>query len=377
MQGPAGPARFWPIVRKLSLGAGIALGVGIILYSIGDIVLIGDFFGQLNAGFPQFYGLTLFAVFMFLLFGTSVIRVSLAYSKERLRGGRIMSTAVIGSVYLIVQGAALMSLANQLGASTSIGTTITNNGILLIASGILIIVAGALLLQSNQTSRIAGGVIAIVAAGLLTDLIYAQGSATTLLSSVSSSNLPAIYTTLALQSLSRLPGVTGSFTLSTPGYFLASYWAEIGALIVGAVGLLAWSVLQNRKEAKYAAAIGGAALFIYAVGLAVYGFQTSTTILGAAGSVSTSNLTGYPSRLLSESQIVGWSLLIAGIGGILALIASGFGIALTAVGARPLMVQQQSVAVPVGAMGGAFCRKCGAQARLGDTNCRSCGAALA
>ncbi len=379
VQGQTGLVRFWPIARKLVLGTGITLGAGIILYSIADMILIADGFGQ-SPGYlntPTYLPITLFGLFIFFLLGTSVIRVSLTYSRGKLQGGRLMGTIFLGSLYLIVLGVALLSFANNLVGSTStgIGATIANNGILLIASGVLMIISGAFLRKSSQASRIAGGVLSIVAGALLAILINGQSSSSSISFSslVSSSNLPFIFEAGLLQ---PVIGVTGSSTLSTPGFFLASYWAEIPAVILGAVGLLAWSVLYNRKEARYAVAIGVAAFLVYGIGLMVNGFQTSATIFNAVGSISSSNLTGYASRVLSESQLLAWSLLIAGIGGVLALVASGMGIALAVLGVRPMIVQEQKAVVPVSATGGVFCRKCGAQARLGDTFCPSCGAGL-
>lgn len=91
MQGASGPARFWPIARKLGLGAGVAVGIGVILYSIGDMFLIGDSVSQTgNVGLTQYVAISLFGLFIFLLLGASIIRRGLAYNGQRLRGRGII-----------------------------------------------------------------------------------------------------------------------------------------------------------------------------------------------------------------------------------------------------------------------------------------------
>ncbi len=340
------------LVRKLGLAAGLFVSVSFIIVGISALGILAYTLslGQnvLATSPLRFWiGSSAWTQVMLILLGVCLLAVSVSFSRGTLSRPLLVFSSVIGALYVVSLGVALFSLPSQSSQFVSqfSSSTLTTNGILLIISGLLILVATPFLIHNVQSSRIIGGGFSVVIAVLLATVINGQSSPiqTTYPLIITNPSLPNIFQT------SFVPASSQS-QFQTFGLFLSTAWAETVALILGSIGLLASAVLAGRREQYAAVLLGTVAFSIYGVGLGLASFQNSIILFNIVGLLT--NAAGSASAL---GPMIAWlgllaaSLLIAGLGGVLVIAASGAGVGLST---QKLAKQFTLTAKTMGALAG-------------------------
>ena len=354
--------------KNIGYYAGLTYGIGYILMYIGAILVIIELLAYLASIVPSQYwsqmpawfyaGLVLYIIsaLFAIVFGSAVIKSAKIVRESELRLENLSSPISIFSCMLIIQGIASVILVAGINSMGAVKLSLVGPICGIVGPILLLIGFKTYQIQKASESRFIATILMIISLVLIYFISIEQ--LRTLLDMFFSSSIP-------------LCGPLGcEFRLE----FIALLIALVSAMLV------AFRIFKDKMQQSVTNVILSISGIVFSVGLMYYNFSSASTISDIMSMLRSFAGYGLPTKEFYSLWIVLIGLIILGIAGIIALVASIMPLALAAkqFSTEVSLPKPEAPAPPAPPTEEAagevkYCPKCGAKMPKDAAYCPKCG----